>query len=191
MLTRREFASFAAKAILLAGLTSAVPLVAGGPILLRRPPGAVEENTLRIVCVRCGRCVAVCSQKIIRQISPLENLAAAGTPVLLEDGVCNLDLECASACPSGALQLVPREKAKIGTAKIERGKCIGCGHCVSVCRPIAGAASMESSRGRRRAMIDPSKCLGCGACVQACPVHAIQLSPEGAYRPPYSWPNRG
>lgn len=85
-LTRREFLSFVGKTAVLASVTSAIPLTLRRPITLRRPPGAVDESVFGIVCVKCGRCVLACPQRIIRQVSPLENLPQAGTPVLVEGG---------------------------------------------------------------------------------------------------------
>lgn len=189
-LTRREFAAFIAKFAVLTGIAATIPAAASTPLNYRRPPGAVEEPVFKIVCVRCGRCVSVCPQKIVRQVSPLENLASAGTPVLVENGICALDFECDKVCPTGALQLLPKEKAKMGTATIERDKCIGCGICIKVCMPIVEAINWEDPKKKDKAVVDPAKCLGCGACVPECPVEAISLSPEGAYRPQFRWPSR-
>jgi ferredoxin len=185
-LTRREFLSFVGKTAVLTGVASAIPLTVGRPITLRRPPGAVDESVFGIVCVRCGRCVSVCPQRIIRQVSPLENLLQAGTPVLVEGGVCILDFNCIKVCPSGALQPVPKERAKMGTAKVNLEKCIGCGICIKICDEIAGAISWADPK-KTKVNINAGKCLGCGACVPECPTQAISLTAEGAYRPGYSW----
>jgi len=185
-LTRRDFLSFFGKTAILTSVASAIPFTLKQPITLRRPPGALEEQVFGIVCVRCGRCVSVCPQHIIRQVSPLENLSQAGTPVLIENGVCVLDFNCIEVCPSGALQPVTKDRAKMGTAKVDLDKCIGCGICIKVCDQVAEAISWADPK-KTKVSINPGKCLGCGACVPECPVHAISLTTEGAYRPSYSW----
>jgi len=191
MLTRREFALFLGKAAFLAGVTCTVPALTRKRVLKRRPPGAVDESVFRLVCVRCGRCAEVCPQRIIRLVDLWENPVLAGTPILADNGVCVLDFKCVEVCPSGALQPVPKNRAKMGTAHVDRERCTGCGICIEVCAPIAGAI-YRKGRGRGgKVDIDPGKCLGCGACVPECPVQAITLSASGAYRPPFSWPKGG
>jgi ferredoxin len=185
-LTRRNFLSFLGKTAMLTTIASAIPFTLKQPIALRRPPGALEEQVFGIVCVRCGRCMSVCPQHIIRQVSPFENLSQAGTPVLIENGVCVLDFNCIEVCPTGALQPVTKDRAKMGTAKVDLRKCIGCGTCIKVCDQVAKAISWDNQK-KRKVSIDPEKCLGCGACVPKCPVQAIFLTAEGAYRPSYSW----
>jgi len=178
--------SLVLKAAVLAGVASAIPLASKQPITLRRPPGAVEEGVFGIVCVRCGRCASACPQRIIRLVSPLENLSLAGTPVLVESGVCILDFSCVEICPSGALQPVSGERAKMGTARVNLERCVGCGICIRVCGEVAEAISWAGPE-RRKVVISAGRCLGCGACVPECPTQAISLTAEGAYRPGYSW----
>lgn len=189
-ISRREFASFLGKVVVLTGIVGSVPVVASKEVTSRRPPGAVAEDVFRLVCVRCGRCAEVCPPHIIRLVNLWENPAAAGTPVLVDNGVCQLDFKCIEVCPSGALQPVPKSRAKMGTSSIIRDKCIGCGICIKVCDQIAEAIDWEDPK-KTKAVINPGKCLGCGACVPECPVQAITLSARGAYRPPFSWPKGG
>ena len=190
-ISRRDFASFIGKVVILTGVVGSVPLLTSKQVTSRRPPGAVEEDVFKLVCVRCGRCAQVCPPQIIRLVGLLDSPSAAGTPVLIDNGICQLDFNCINVCPSGALQPVTKEKAKMGTAYIDKHRCIGCGVCIKVCDQIAGAISWENTgneRGRKKAMINPDKCLGCGACIPECPVQAIRLTNEHAYRPPFAWP---
>ena len=186
-ISRRDFASFIGKVVILTGVVGSVPVLASKEITSRRPPGAVEEDVFRLVCVRCGRCAQVCPPQIIRLIGLLDNPSAAGTPLLIDNGICQLDFNCINVCPSGALQPVPKDKAKMGTSYINRDKCIGCGICIKVCDQIAEAISWEDAT-KKKAIINPGKCLGCGACIPECPVQAIRLTNEHAYRPPFAWP---
>lgn len=187
--TRRDFVFFVAKVAVLTGIVTSVPLVAAKTVDKRRPPGAVDEAEFVVVCARCGRCAEVCPQKIIVQVPVWESVVAAGTPVLVDGGVCVLDFKCVDVCPTGALQRLPKEKAKMGTALLDKDKCIGCGACVSVCASIAGAIKWRKSG--RKVEVDAAKCLGCGACVKECPVGALSLTPSGAYRPSWKWPKGG
>jgi len=186
-ITRRDFALFLGKTAVLTGVLGSLLLLASQEVKQRRPPGAVEEGIFKLVCLRCGRCGEACPARVIRFVKLSENLPFAGTPVLLDNGVCQLCFNCVDVCPSGALQPVPKEKAKMGTAYINRDKCIGCGICIKICNQVVSAISWANRR-KSKAIIDPGKCLGCGACVPECPVQAIKLTPENAYRPPFAWP---
>lgn len=53
-------------------------------------------------------------------------------------------------------------------ARVDAGKCKGCGICVNICP--TGALTLNDI-----AAIDIHKCTGCGACVTECPFDAISL----------------
>lgn len=59
-------------------------------------------------------------------------------------------------------------------AKLDPGKCKGCGKCIIRCQ--FGALRMEVSL--ERVNLDVWKCFGCGLCVTGCPQGALQLIPR-------------
>lgn len=52
-------------------------------------------------------------------------------------------------------------------AIIDKGKCLVCGGCISVCPQ--DAITMRSTV----AIVSKEKCIDCGICIQMCPVGAI------------------
>ena len=54
-------------------------------------------------------------------------------------------------------------------AKVDSGKCTGCGSCVEVC-PVEAIALKDDKAG-----VDADTCVDCGTCVDECPVEAISL----------------
>jgi len=55
------------------------------------------------------------------------------------------------------------------TVKVDKGKCISCLGCVSVC-PVMALKEKE-----RFPECDPDKCTSCGTCVKFCPAGALKL----------------
>ena len=53
---------------------------------------------------------------------------------------------------------------------VERGSCVACGTCQSVCP--RGAISVR--RGLY-AVVDPARCVGCGMCSRECPAEIIRM----------------
>lgn len=153
-----------------------------------RPPGAVDEHTLRALCIRCGSCVRACPAGII-----LPDLAPAGVTALLvpmlrfDNGYCHEDCTaCGDACPTGAIARLPlaeKNERRIGLARIDADACLlsrerECSVCVPAC-PRAAIAE-EFSRETYTAMVGviDDACNGCGACVVACPVDAIAVEAD-------------
>lgn len=167
-LSRRDFLRFS-------GGTVGVSLVY---LLLRHtpteagvlPPGAPSERDFRAACLRCGKCAVVCDRQAIR-------LDRAGIPTI--DGLhgwCDFCLRCVAACPAGALTPVDPDTATIGTAVIDRDRCIawnwpGCRLCAEKCTDLQRAIWLDDDL---RPHIDESRCNGCGACVFVCPQSATE-----------------
>jgi ferredoxin-type protein NapF len=147
-----------------------------------RPPGAAPEPEFLARCARCGRCIKVCPNQSLRPLSLASgSLAAADTPHLaLRQGRCEMCLLCQEVCPTGAIGRVPVEQVKIGTAEIDRPRCLAWGQgkhcliCVEQC-PFQAAVMDEMER----PVIVADRCKGCGACENACPVQetAVRVYP--------------
>lgn len=54
-------------------------------------------------------------------------------------------------------------------ARVDAGKCTGCGTCKAVCPVLAIDIVQKVAR------VDESRCLACNNCEQRCPEHAIQM----------------
>jgi len=137
-----------------------------------RPPGAVPEEIFPAKCVRCGRCVEVCSYHSIKMLDIRSGLHA-GTPLVeVEKIPCYLCMKCVDVCPTGSLQRVRQEDSRMGLAVINKFTCyawegtILCRTCYDKC-PYAEKAIRLAEL---RPVIDETHCTGCGLCTHACPV---------------------
>jgi MauM/NapG family ferredoxin protein len=153
------------------------------PTLLR-PPGAVEEALFLDACQRCGRCVAVCPRQAIAPLDASAG-AAAGTPVIRARQapcvVCE-GLQCTQVCPSGALTRVAVFDVQMGTAVVERGRCLtfrgdACRACVDAC-PVPGALVEQGGH----PVVQEARCIGCGVCENVCPTPEASIVVGSARR---------
>ncbi|MCX8033423.1 MAG: 4Fe-4S binding protein [Thermoleophilia bacterium] len=180
--SRREFiriSAFSAAGLAL-GL-SLRGLWSGEALPVLRPPGAVSETRFRSLCSGCGRCVKVCPNEALVPMSLLEGLDVWGTPKIIpRQANCNLCLACQEVCPSEAIVRVPLEQIKMGTAAIDRRRCLSwtgekeCWVCGETC-PIS-AISID----RKLRPHVTERCVGCGTCEYNCPVEgtaAIRVTP--------------
>ena len=163
-----------------------------------RPPGSVPEDELLSRCYRCAECMKVCVTGGIQPAVLEAGLSGLWTPVLVPriggcEKTCNM---CGKVCPSGSirnLHLVDKTFAKMGTASIDRARCIAweqqklCLICDEIC-PFAAIdfkLVTDAEGESKRPFINEEVCTGCGLCEMKCPVEgrsAIVVSPAGEER---------
>ncbi|MDR1313912.1 MAG: 4Fe-4S binding protein, partial [Deltaproteobacteria bacterium] len=146
------------------------------------PPGALSLARLNAHCTLCHTCVRVCPNHAIVP-SP------GGGPLLLAKplvdayaGFCQYDcVECAKACPAGALVDVTVEQKhvmRLGVVRLDLPECIvvkngtSCGACAELC-PTGAVDMMPGPSGRVEPTLDTALCIGCGACQNVCPVRPV------------------
>ncbi len=134
------------------------------------PPGAKSYGRLSSKCTSCQLCVAVCPNKVIHP----RDFNHSTIYMDYSKNYCKYDCNiCSKVCPTGAIEkisLEQKQKLRIGMAKIDRQKCIGCGICSFKCP--AKALSLDENRVLQ---FDGIKCIGCGACQVSCPQNAIEV----------------
>jgi MauM/NapG family ferredoxin protein len=169
--SRRQFFKLTAILLLVgAGVSLKNTAKAAGTVL--RPPGALPEAEFGAVCNRCNRCIQVCPTNALSPMAITEGLVNFETPEFVpRTGRCDLCQACQEVCPTGALVFTPVAATKIGTAAVNKDRCIAwhegklCFLCGEQC-PIQAIDGDEL----RRPTVRREKCIGCGACENGCPV---------------------
>ena len=60
--------------------------------------------------------------------------------------------------------------------EVDRGKCVGCGTCVSFCpEATMSVVDEQGTKIGKKAEIDYEWCKGCGVCANVCPAKAITM----------------
>lgn len=148
---------------------------------LLRPPGALPEGEFLRLCIRCGRCMAVCPNTAIQMAGLETGLRVWNTPYIVpRRQACMLCMKCTQACPTGALRPIPpddesvRSRVKMGRASVDKSMCYSyqlrtCGVCIRAC-PLPGVAMKT---GIYEQPIVTDACVGCGLCERAC-IHIPQ-----------------
>ena len=180
-----------------------------------RPPGVTDEDEFLSTCLRCGACSSVCPTSGLQPAGGQAGASGFWTPVLEpRRGFCEYGCNaCGQICPSDAipaLRLSSKRQAVIGTASIDRTRClpwsqdVACSICNEVC-PVPGNA-VRLGQGRSVVMPDgleewvtypvvkPERCIGCGTCENACPVEgraAIVVYPPDSAPPPQQGGGQG
>lgn len=156
---------------------------------LIRPPGALPEEEFLATCILCQECIRVCPTRGLKPALLEGGLRAVGTPHLVPlAGACQLmrgcDNLCARVCPVNAIQIIPREKMRLGLAKVEPRLCLAWDQGLR-CMVCAEACPTEAAVARQgRLTVNPLKCTGCGICERSCPVvgSAIHVTLENEVR---------
>lgn len=165
---------------------------------LIRPPGAIPEPDFVNVCIHCGMCMKVCPTNGLQPCVFEAGLNGIWTPRLIAKiGGCEKNCNmCGQVCPTSAIRNLPLEEktyAKIGTAVIDRSRCIAweqnkvCLICDEACPYNAITSLSETVRNVTllRPFVDERICTGCGLCEARCPIEgpaAIQIFSIGEER---------
>lgn len=165
---------------------------ASEPVL--RPPGAVDEESFISGCIRCGICVDVCRNhqtNVLKTLTLADGYRQAGLPVFASpESYCSRCLECSIVCPTGVLKVRPSDKLGIGTAYLDKGKCLlshgkYCNRCFSFCELEAIVEGEEfalqnknkkysANMKVRFPSIKEDICDGCGLCAHECSAYQIK-----------------
>ncbi len=149
-----------------------------------RPPGSIPEADFLARCIRCGECMKVCKTNGLQPANLESGFDALWTPRLKPrvgacEDKCNM---CGQVCPTQAIRKLPLEEklyAKIGTAVIDRRRCIAweqnklCLICDEICPYDAIEFRItETFTGPfKRPFVLEDKCVGCGWCEHKCPIN--------------------
>jgi MauM/NapG family ferredoxin protein len=148
-----------------------------------RPPGSLPEPEFLARCIRCGECMKTCKTNGLQPADLECGFDGLWTPHLVPrhgpcEDKCNM---CGHVCPTQAIRALPlpeKQFVKLGTAVIDRHRCIAweqeklCLICAEIC-PIHAIDSMvvDNFKGPfKRPFVTDDKCIGCGYCEKACPV---------------------
>jgi MauM/NapG family ferredoxin protein len=149
-----------------------------------RPPGSLPEHEFLARCIRCGECMKTCKTNGLQPADLECGFDGLWTPHLVPrkgpcEDKCNM---CGHVCPTQAIRALPlpeKQFVKLGTAVIDRHRCIAweqeklCLICAEIC-PIHAIDSMvvDNFKGPfKRPFVMDDKCIGCGYCEKACPVY--------------------
>ena len=105
-----------------------------------RPPGALAEKEFLSRCIKCGQCMRICPTNVIHPAGLEANLEGLWTPALnfrIGTSGCQFNcIACGNLCPTSAIRPISlderlgrnsfsdRGPIKIGTAFIDRGRCL-------------------------------------------------------------------
>lgn len=163
---------------------------------LVRPPGTVPEAEFLARCVRCGECMKACPTNTLQPIWLKAGLEGIFSPVMVPRlAACATNCTvCGAVCPTGAIRALPLEEkqhAKVGTAWIQRQRCLvweqdkKCLVCDEACPYNAVSFQPVPELRNAAPFVVENRCTGCGWCETRCPVEgasAIQVHTIGEIR---------
>lgn len=131
-------------------------------------------------CLGCKSCQVACKDKnnleegvFFRRVTSRQIMIDGKLQWVNFSGSCNhcKRSACTVACPTGAMY-----KSEDGTVLHDRGKCIGCGSCVSNCPYGAPFISPKGGYAQKCNACQDIRAEGkMPACVAACPTHALRF----------------
>lgn len=206
-LTRRRVVVAGILGVLFSGVLKISFLNKNARAELIRPPGAREEEEFLKRCIRCHKCIRVCSTSgNFLQPAILEGgWEGFWTPVgYARGGYCEYNCTmCTHICPSGAIHPLDektKKKTIIGLAYIDRNRCLpwyknqDCVVCEEHCPIPQKAIDLKSEKvidpeGKvkmiKRPYVKEDLCIGCGICETKCPIQgrsAIIVTSQGEQR---------
>ena len=150
-----------------------------------RPPGALPEPDINLVCARCGNCSSVCPTNIIRQSEDTRKIISLLTPIVdFSESYCLPDCTlCGDVCPSGAITRFKKEEKKglfMASVHIDVDQCWlqhqrDCNLCRFHCSYEAIEITKTDGNLIALQVLNDSKCVGCAACKIVCPANAIRM----------------
>jgi ferredoxin len=190
-LTRRAFLWTAGAGVFLPLAMGRSARPDGLPATLIRPPGAVSEDRFLGLCLRCGECMRVCLTNGLQPTLFEAGVEGMWTPRLISRiGYCEYSCTlCGQVCPTGAithLDTVTKRKVTIGTAVIDRDRCIPfvkpeqCIVCEEHCPTPEKAIVFDDvtvpvAEGTvviKQPKVIDHLCIGCGICETKCPLES-------------------
>lgn len=150
-----------------------------------RPPSALPEPDINLICARCGNCSSACPTNIIKQSDNTRKIGSLLTPVIdFTESYCLPDCTlCGDVCPSGAIQKFTEADKKdlfMGRAIINVDVCYlqyqrECDLCRYHCAYDAIEIKKTGVSQLALPIIVENKCVGCGACKIICPADAFEM----------------
>jgi len=190
-MTRRAFLGAAGAGVFLPLAVGRTARPDGLPATLIRPPGSVPEDRFLGLCLRCGECMRVCLTNGLQPTLFEAGIEGMWTPRLVSRiGYCEYSCTlCGQVCPTGAiapLDTVTKRKVTIGTAVIDRDRCIPfirpeqCMVCEEHCPTPEKAivfddvlvTGQQGSQVVKQPRVIDHLCIGCGICETKCPLES-------------------
>lgn len=150
-----------------------------------RPPGALPDPDMNLVCARCGNCTSVCPTDIIKPSDNVTNLGSLLTPKIdFSESYCLPECTlCGEVCPSGAITRFRKESKKdlyMAGVRIDVDRCwLQDQRDCDLCRYHCAYDAIEIRKTKESLIalpvLDESKCVGCAACKIICPPQAIVM----------------
>ncbi len=177
IVTRREFVT-GSLAFLFLSLGYLYGAITDKPTDLLRMPGAQDEKRFLSLCARCSECVKVCPANCLFPTGLEGGFQRIWTPRFIpREASCIFDQcshACAASCPTGAIEKLKPEQVRIGTAHVNKRRCLGYrGQPCLVCKERCRFNVIEANG--LRPVVIADLCTGCGSCENTCPTEPASI----------------